>query len=349
MNRRHLLVLLTSAAAGCSSQPAEPTSEPTATAPATETETAPATGTAQPTDTATASASPTDTGEGDGGVDAIVSTLNDVYADLEPALDTLEVAALDTDALVRRLETVRASIESQQEAGTVDADRLQSFSDTRWIFDRLVRTFARFDAVYDVHADLAAAYRANDATDRTTTQLAQLKTLAEEAASASGTAILRYDSIDSFDAALDVDYAAFEDHIFRVGDTANALTPLARGLEAAIPARERYQRAVATYDEGAYRDARNAFADLINTFSDARDRFERAERISGPLEPPHERYFCEAGAGRIASVEYRAACREQIDGNPDRADRQRSRAEQRYTSCSATTPSGTTPTATPSG
>ena len=341
MNRRHLLVLLASAAAGCSSQPAEPTSEPTATT--TETAPAPATETSTATDTDTASPSPTDGAGSDGGVDAIVSTLNDVYAELEPALDTLETGALDTDALTRQLETVRGGIESEREAGTVDADRLQSFSDTRWIFDRLVRTFVRFDAAYDVHADLGAAYRASDATDETTTQLAQFKTLADEAASASGTAVSRYDSIDSFDAALDVDYAAFEDPIFRVGDTANALTPLARGLEAAIPARERYQRAVATYDQGSYRDARNAFADLINTFSDALDRFERAEGMSGPLEPPHERYLCEADASRIACVEYRAACREQMDGSPDRAERRRSRAEQRYTSCST---SGTT--ATPS-
>ena len=334
MDRRHVLTLLAAAAAGCSSQPTEPTSTPDPTQ--TSTETATDTATASPTETATdtATASPTD-GAGSGSdIDAVVATLNGVYADLEPTLETLEVADLDTDALTSRLETARRNIERLREGGTADAERLQSLSDTRWIFDRLVRALARFDEAYDIHTELNAAYRASETTDETTNRLDRFATLADEAASSSGTAVARYDSMNSFDSALDADYATFEDQIFRVGDTANALTPFVRGLETAIPARERYQQAVESYADGAYRDAQNTFIDLVNTFSDARDWFDRADGIAGPLADPYEQYHCDARAARIACSDYRAACREQLDNDSGRAERRRMQAEQRYSECS---------------
>ncbi|AUV81492.1 hypothetical protein C2R22_07355 [Salinigranum rubrum] len=326
MNRRYALTLLVGVVAGCSSQSSEPTTTPEQTPPSeTATETATATATAAGTD----SAEPTETAVS---ADAIAASLNEVYAALEPALETLEVSDLDTDALAERLTRIRADIESAREAGE-DEDRLGSLSDTRWIFDRIVRTFVRFDEAYTVHDRLREAYAASETSEETTAALERLKTLATEAASSAGTATSRYDSMDAFDPALDVSYEAFEDHVFRVSDTANALTPFARGLERAISARARYQEAVASYENESYRDAQSAFADLLNAFTEVRDRFEDAEGLSGPLASPLETYRCEARAGRLACVEYRAACREQLDDNPDRAERRRTQAEQRYTEC----------------
>lgn len=325
MNRRYVLTLLVGAAAGCSSQSSEPTSTPEPT-PATET----ATGTPASTSTSTGSAEPTET---TAGIDAIVATLNEVYAELEPAFETLEVDGLDTDSLATRLDRVRQDIERQQATEDADTERLQSLSDTRWIFDRIVRTFVRFDEAYALHEQLRASYEASERTSETTSALNRFKTLATEAASSSGTATSRYDSMDAFDPELDITYAAFEDQVFRVSNTANALTPLGRGLERAIPARERYQQAAASYEEESYRDAQNAFADLILEFGDALDRFEDAEGLSGPLEEPLQTYLCESRSGRLACVEYRAACREQLDGNESRAERRRNQAEERYVEC----------------
>jgi hypothetical protein len=336
MHRRTLVVLLAATAAGCSSQSGEPTATPTPEQTGTPTASTTDTGPGSPTDTATetATTTPTDQPGSEGGVDAIVADLNTVYAALEPPLDSLDVSGVDTDALTRRLETVRTGIESQRDAGTVDGDRLQTLSDVRWIFDRLVRTFAWFDEAYGIHDDLDAAYRANEATEETAAQVDRLRTVAGEAGRASAAAVGRYDAVDSFDPALDVDYAAFEDPLFRVNDTAETLTPFARGLEAAIPGRAQYRRAITTYDDGSYREAQNTFADLVSTFSDAIDRFERADAISGPLEAPQGRYLCEADASRLACVDYRAACREQLDDNPDRAERRRTQADQRLSVCS---------------
>lgn len=328
MNRRHVLTLLVGAAAGCSSQSSEPTatSEPT---PATET----ASETPEPTSTETASPEPTATPGTAAGPDAIAASLNDVYADLEPALETLAVEGLDTDSLATRLDRVRQDIERQRGAEDADTERLQSLSDTRWIFDRIVRIFVRFDEAYALHSQLQSSYEASERTSETTAALNRIKTVATEAANSAGTATARYDGMDAFDPALDVTYAAFEDQMFRVSDTANALTPLARGLERAIPARVRYQEAAASYEEGSYRDAQGAFADLINDFTEALERFEDAEGLSGPLEAPLGTYLCESRAGRLACVEYRAACREQLDGNESRAERRRTQAEERYTEC----------------
>jgi TolA-binding protein len=323
MNRRHALTLLVGVAAGCSSQSSEPTATPEPT-PTTETdaETAAPTSTSTPEPTAASV-----------DADAIAASLNEVYAELEPALATLEVTGLDLDALGSRLGEIREDVDSAREAGVEDESRLQSLSDTRWVFDRIVRTFVRFDEAYTVHEQVREAYAASDVTEEARTALERLKTLATEAASSAGTATSRYDSMTGFDPALDVSYEGFEEPVFRVSDTANALTPFARGLERAIPARERYQQAVASYEDESYRDAQSAFADLVRTFTDARDRFEGAEGMAGPLAPALEQYRCEVSAARLACVEYRAACREQLDGNPDRAERRRTQAEKRYGEC----------------
>jgi hypothetical protein len=320
VHRRHALGLLIGAVAGCSSQSSEPTATPEPTA--TETATASATATATPTPAVAM-----------GGIDGIVTALNEVYATLEPALETLEVSDLDTDALADRLGAVQAAIANERESESADADRLQSLSDTRWIFDRLVRAFVRFDEAYTVHEQLREPYAASELTSEATTALTRLQTLATEAASSAGTATSRYDSMESFDPELDVSYEAFEAQVFRVSDTANALTPFARGLQQAMQSRERYQQAVASYENESYRDAQNTFADLVREFTDARDRFEGAEGMSGPLAPALEQYRCEVGAARLACVEYRAACREQLDGNPEQAERRRTQAEQRYVEC----------------
>ncbi|WP_372913137.1 hypothetical protein [Salinigranum sp.] len=323
MNRRHALTLLVGVAAGCSSQSSEPTATPEPT-PTTETDAETAAPTSTPTPEPTVASVD---------ADAIAASLNEVYAELEPALTTLEVSGLDLDALGARIGEIREDVDTAREAGVEDESRLQSLSDTRWVFDRIVRTFVRFDEAYTVHEQIREAYAASDVTEEARTALERLKTIATEAASSAGTATSRYDSMDSFDPALDVSYEGFEEPVFRVSDTANALTPLARGLERAIPARERYQQAVASYEDESYRDAQSAFADLVRTFTDARDRFADAEGMAGPLAPALEQYRCEVRAARLACVEYRAACREQLDGNPDRAERRRTQAEERYGEC----------------
>jgi TolA-binding protein len=293
-------------------------------------DTATPTSAAPTSEAGTASATPTAAGPS---VDAVVASLNEVYAELEPALETLEVAELDFDALEARVRQVQRDIASLQEAGDAEETRLQSLSDTRWVFDRLVRTFVRFDDAYALHEVLREAYAASETTDEATTALARLETRASEAASAVQAAVSRYDSMDDFDPALDVSREAFRRPLFRVSDTANALAPLAQGLERAVPAREGYRESAATYEAGDYREARDAFDELLNRFTDAREWFERADRMAGPLGPAREQYQCEARAGRLACVEYRAACREQRDGNPDRAERRRQQARQRYQEC----------------
>jgi TolA-binding protein len=323
MHRRHALTLLLGAVAGCSTQSSEPTATPDPTStPETDPETAAPTSTPTPEPT-DASADP----------DAIAASLNEVYAELEPAFETLEVSGLDLDALGERLRDIRADIDSVREAGVEDESHLRSLSDTRWIFDRTVRVFVRFDEAYTVHDQIREAYAASEATEEATAALERLKTLATEASSSAGAATSRYDSMDGFDPALDVSYETFNDQTFRVSNTADALTPFARGLESAIPARERYQRAVDSYENESYRDAQDAFAVLLRDFTEARDRFAGAEEMAGPLAPALKQYRCEASAARLACVEYRAACREHLDGNPDRAARRRTQAEERYGEC----------------
>lgn len=330
MYRRRALALLIGLAAGCSTQPGEPTAtaDATGTADATPTVEAPDDGDATATAGSDATATP-------GGVDGVVATLNAMYADLGPFLESLETDPLDAEALGAQLDRVEAGVASAREAGAADEARLQSLADTRWVFDRLVRTAVRLDEAYAVHEDVNAAYRASETSAETTADLDRLGTLADEAASAMGAAVSRFDDMDGLDPGLSVEYDRFEDELLRVADTANSLTPFTRGLRAAIPAREGYLAAVESYEAGSYREARDAFTDLLSRFTDARDRFEGAAELTGPLEAPYRRYVCESSAARIACTDYRAACREQLDGDADAADRRRQQAEERYGECDA--------------
>ena len=329
MHRRHVLVLL-AGIAGCSEGSPDPTSTATATPDTTGTPTPTETDAATATATSTEGPTPADEV---GGIDAAVRALNDVYAEMEPALESLEVTGLDYGLLADRLGDAEAALASAGQDDATDEERVESLSDTRWIFDRLVRAFTRLVEVYGVHTQLLADYRGSDYTDETASQAGRFRTLATEAANSSGTAVSRFDSLTEFDPALDVEFDAFETGIFRVNDTTQGLTPLALGLEAAIRAREDYVAAVSSYDAGDYRDAQGAFADLLNDFSDARDDFEAADGLAGPLEPHLDDYLCETRVARLACVEYRAACREQLDGDSDAAERRRTQAERRYTEC----------------
>ena len=164
---------------------------------------------------------------------------------------------------------------------------------------------------------------------------AEFGRLATAAGNSSGTAVSRYDSIDAFDPALDVSYEGFETEIFRVSDTAGALTPLGQGLDAAIRARESYGQGVTQYENGSYRDGQDTFGSTLARFTDALDDFEEADEqgVAGPLGPHLDRYLCETRAARLACVEYRAACREQVNGDPDAAERRREQAERRFGQC----------------
>lgn len=341
MHRRHVLVLL-AGIAGCSESSPDPTS--TSTPDATEDST-PTDADDEP-DAATETATPTQSPppEETSGVDAAVRALNDVYAEMEPALESLEVTGLDYGLLVERLGDAEAALASADQDDAAEEARVESLSDTRWIFDRLVRAFTRLAEAYGVHTQLLADYRGSDYTDETATQAGRFRTLATEAANSSGTAVSRFDSLEEFDPALDVQFDAFETGIFRVNDTTQGLAPLGLGLETAIQAREGYVAAVSRYDAGEYRQAQGSFADLLNDLSDARDDFEAAEGLAGPLEPHLDDYLCETQAARLACVEYRAACREQLDGDSDAAERRRRQAERRYTECAV----GGRGTATPS-
>ena len=332
MNRRHVLTLLIGAAAGCSTQQ----TDPTATPPPSET----AEPTAEQTVTATATPTPPDEEETPiptelEGFEAAVTALNDVYAELRPTLETLEVSGLDYVLLADRLETTAAALASISPADDAEAERVRALSDTRWIFDRLVRSLTRVREAYGVHAQLFVNYRGNVASAETSALVGELQTLATEASNSAGTAVSRYDSLDEFDAALDVQFDSFEDELFRVSDTVQALTPIALGLRRAIPARSQYLDAVALYDEESYREGQNAFADLLSSFSRAREQFDAADEsgVTGPLEPFLADYLCESESARLACVEYRAACREQLDGNAERAQRRRQQGDRRYTEC----------------
>lgn len=337
MYRRRALALFVGVTAGCGTRSTGPTSTPSPER-VTTTGSEPDTATPSPTDTTTPTARDA--------LEDAVTALNDLYAELEPALASLAVEGLDYELLTDRLQAARTALASAEAsatgsgANTTDAAteaRLRSLSDTRWIFDRLVRTFVRFREAYDVHERLHAAYRANDDTTETGSLSDRFVTLAREAASASSAAASRYDAMNEFDPALDVRYDAFEGPVFRVSDTAEALAPFGQGLETAIRAREGYRAAVTSYEEGSYRQARDAFADLLSDFTDARDDFEDAEGLSGPLESYLADYRCETRAARLACAEYRAACREQLDEDATAAERRRERAEERYTECGVRT------------
>lgn len=333
MRRRHALTLLVGLVAGCSNQPTDPTTTRTSTATGRPPTTTATTTADEPgTDTETESPTGTDTPPASG-IDAAVAGLNDIYAELQPTLETLTVTGLDEELLTSRLRTVKTALDGVAPSDSTEEARIQSLSDTRWIFDRLTRALLRVREVYGIHPPLRSAYDASTYTDEAASQSNRFQTLANEASSSVGTAVLRYDSMSEFDPALDVTYAAFEDQIFRVSDTVNGLVPFGLGLRGAIRARQRYEEGERLYGEENYRDAKNAFADALSTFTDAREQFEDAEVIVGPLESPLERYLCETTAGRLACTEYRTACREQLDGDESAAERRRAEAERRYTEC----------------
>lgn len=333
MHRRRALALFAGITAGCGTPSTDPTSTPPPTEGATTTGSEPATATPPATETTTPAARDA--------LEDAATALNDLYAELEPAFASLAVDGLDYELLTTRLQAARTALASAESATGSGADatdaatetRIQSLSDTLWIFDRLVRTFVRFREAYDVHERLHAAYRASDYTTETGSLSDRFVTLAREAASASSAAVSRYDAMNEFDPALDVRYGEFEGSVFRVSDTAEALAPFGQGLETAIRAREGYRAAVTSYEEGAYREARDAFANRLSDFTDARDDFEDVEGLSGPLGPFLADYRCQIRVARLACVEYRAACREQLDGDATAADRRRERAEERYTEC----------------
>lgn len=333
MNRRHALLVLVGALAGCSENSPEPTSTPTGTPTATATATPSGTETEAPEPTAAGTETTTETPT-EGDVEAAVAALNDVYGELRPALESLEATGLDYDLLADRLRATESALAGVTPANAAEEERVRSLSDTRWIFDRLVRTFGRLTEAYGIHAQLLAAYRGSEYTDETATLSAQFRTLAREAASSSGTAVTRYDAMSAFDPALDAQYDAFEPQIFRVSDTANALGPFGEGVDTATRSRQRYNQAVSLYDDGSYRDAQNAFIDLLSAFTDAREEFDEADDLSGPLDAHLGAYRCETRAARLACVEYRAACREQLDGDAAAAERRRAQADEQYTQCS---------------
>jgi hypothetical protein len=337
MHRRHVLALLAGVVAGCSEQAPNPTpTVTTTTSRSTErptTATAETTPTTSPTPTATATATPTARG-----IDAAVLALNDVYAAMRPGLESVEVSGLDYALLANRLREAEAALAGVTPTDAAEEARVRSLSDTRWIFDRLVRTFVRLREAYGIHTQLLAAYRARAHTGETGSLSAEFGRLATEAGNSSGTAVSRYDSIDAFDPALDVSYEGFETEIFRVSDTAEALTPLGQGLDAAIRARESYAQGVTEYENGSYRDGQDTFGSALARFTDALDDFEEADDrgVAGPLGPHLDRYLCETRAARLACVEYRAACREQVNGDPDAAERRREQAERRFGQCGTT-------------
>ncbi|WP_152040702.1 hypothetical protein [Salinigranum salinum] len=336
MHRRHVLTLLVGVVAGCSEQAPDPTatSTPPPTTAGEPTATAEATPTTSPTTTTTTTATPTA-----GGVAAAVLALNDVYAAMRPALESVEVSGLDYGLLARRLGDAEVALAGVTPTDAAEEARVRSLSDTRWIFDRLVRTFVRLREAYGIHTQLLAAYRAREHTGETGSLSAEFGRLATEAGNSSGTAVSRYDSVDAFDPALDVSYERFETEIFRVSDTVGALTPLGQGLDAAIRARESYEQGVTQYENGSYRDGQDTFGSALARFTDALDDFEEADEqgVAGPLGPHLDRYLCETRAARLACVEYRAACREQMNGDPDAAERRREQAERRFGQCEATT------------
>jgi hypothetical protein len=95
----------------------------------------------------------------------------------------------------------------------------------------------------------------------------------------------------------------------------------------------RYVRTVDLYDAGSYREAEDAFAELLSSFSRAREQFENAAGVSGALDPYLTDYVCDCTNARIACVEYRAACRAQLDGETGEAERRRAEGDRRYTAC----------------